>query len=103
MRIEIDTKEDSHETIRKAIDLLKSIVGESGYSNAGSGSIDIFGNSLPSAPAETASTPGTPSSSGGGLFGNLFGSPSSSETTTTEPEATEETKEEEEVPEIIPY
>ncbi len=49
MRISIDTATDSHEHIRKVIDLLRNLVGESSGSG-GSSSSNIFDNPAPAAP-----------------------------------------------------
>ena len=101
MRLEIDTQHDSPETIRKAIELLRTIVGSSAYSNAGFDSgRDIFGS-----PSKEEAPKSSGSSSGEGLFGNIFESSSKSQENigiTSEAPA-EDTDEEEEVPEIIPY
>ena len=88
MKIEIDTKHDSPEELKKVIKMLQHLVGESPITNQP----NIFEdpNSF-----GASSTEGTPSS--GGVFGNMFDSPSS----TTE--ETETKKEEEETPELIPY
>ncbi|MBS3098491.1 hypothetical protein J4209_06900 [Candidatus Woesearchaeota archaeon] len=94
MKITIDTKEDSHEDIRKVIRMLQHLVGESSYTNRG----NIFGDSSSSL---TESSPGSSSGSGGNVFGNLFGgTPSTSETN----EETKQTPDEDdEIPEIVPY
>ena len=92
MKIEIDTKVDSKESIRKAIDLLRSIVGESAYSN---GPRDIFSNE--SSPGQSSSEKPEPSNN---VFGGLFGA-SSSQESSSYPETEEE--KEEEIVEIIPY
>ncbi len=101
MRLEIDTQHDSPETIRKAIELLKTIVGSSAYANTSFGpDRDIFGS-----PSQEETSKSHGSSSGEGLFGNLFESSSKSQENSriiSEAPA-EETDEEEEVPEIIPY
>lgn len=47
MRITIDTQQDSKEQIRKAIELLRSMV-EGTDASSGSGFQDMFGNSSPS-------------------------------------------------------
>jgi len=55
MKISIDTKEDSHEDIRKVIKMLQHLVGEESYSNY-SQSRNIFDDPSPSlsnTPAET--------------------------------------------------
>ena len=94
MKIEIDTKVDSKETIRKAIELLRSIVGESAYSN---GPRNIFSDE--SSFGQSSSEKAEPSNN---VFGGLFGTPSSTEPSSyTETE--EEKEEKEESVEIIPY
>ena len=76
MKIEINTKEDSHEEIKKVIKLLQHIVGDSQ---------EIFTNE-PQATQETASA-----------FTNIFGDTITSPSTIPEiaEQATEETKQEE--------
>ena len=94
MKIEIDTKVDSKETIRKAIELLRSIVGESAYSN---GPRNIFSDE--SSFGQSSSEKAEPSNN---VFGGLFGVPYSQESSSyTETE--EEKEEKEESVEIIPY
>jgi len=62
MKITIDTKEDSHEEIKKMISMLQALVGshEETYSNR-----DIFSEPSP----EVTHSASEPSS---GVFGNLF-------------------------------
>ena len=99
MKITIDTKEDSHEDIRKVISLLsKMIEGEESHSN-------IFESS-----SSDSSSEGSPSA-----FANMFGSaePSSGPSTpSTEGDVpvagegstvVEEKEEEEEEPSIVEY
>jgi len=60
MKISIDTKEDSHEEIRKIIKMLQSLVGENAYSNQP----NIFADNPPS---PTNENPGL------SVFGAIFG------------------------------
>ncbi len=85
MKISIDTKEDTHEDIRKVIKMLQHLVGESSYSNTP----NIFDDSVPSE---------TPTATN--AFINMFGD------TAKEPkeEPMEGPKEEkEDIPQVIPY
>ena len=94
MKISIDTKEDSHEEIRKVIRMLQHLVGESSYSNQS----NIFDNDSPSLPSSSESE----SSEGGtSAFGAMFGDDSN----VVSPEVSEESSDsssDSEV-EIIPY
>jgi len=85
MKITIDTKEDSHEEIKKVISMLQALVGgqEKTYSNK-----DIFSDSSPEI---------TPSASGG-IFGNIFDSNKIDSV-----EEKKEAPEPEENVEIVPY
>lgn len=100
MQISINTKEDTHEDIRKVIKMLQHLVGEHAATNQPANIFDdpnSFGGSSSERPDETAG-------SGGDIFGGVFGGidtpPTGSETTET-PEAEEE--KDDEIPEIIPY
>ncbi|MBS3114735.1 hypothetical protein J4448_06550 [Candidatus Woesearchaeota archaeon] len=77
MKISVDTKEDSHDDIRKVIKMLQHLVGDSQ---------EVFTNQpTPESGTETAGSP----------FANIFGDTSStSETSTTASETTQETAEE---------
>ena len=86
MQITIDTKEDSHEDIRKVIRMLQHMVGEEAYSNAPK---NLF---------EDNSSFGQTSEQSGGIFGNIFNSGAQPET--TEQKTPEK---EEEIPEIVEY
>ena len=59
MKITIDTKEDSKEEIRKAIQFLSSLTDGAVYTNKPTHQQDVFSDSSPSM---------------GNVFGNLFGS-----------------------------
>ena len=88
MKITIDTKEDSHDDLRKVIRMLQHMVGES---NDGA----ILSNSS-SGPSEEST----------GAFFNMFGdSPSSPsiDEDSSDDDDQEEEKEDEPIPEIIPY
>lgn len=77
MKVSIDTKEDSHEDIRKVIKMLQNIVG---------GNQEIFTNQ----PISEANNADTQSA-----FTNIFGDTSaSSQTSENAPETTQEAKEE---------
>ena len=98
MKITIDTKEDSHEELRKVIKMLSSLVGgEEVMSNQGdlfgdssqSGSSDIF-NGDRSSNDSSGDSGGSSEGSGGGVF-NMFNSGSE---TKTEEQPKEEEKEE---------
>ena len=102
MKITIDTKEDSHEELRKVIKMLSSLVGEEVMSNQG----DMFGDSSQQSSdmfSDDSSKTETSESSGGGVF-NMFNSGSGSAGDTTE-ETTEEKKEEPDIdiPEVEEY
>ena len=58
VKITVDTKEDSHEEIKKIITMLNALVEGNSYSNQG----NIFDDT----PSET------PPPSSGGIFGNVF-------------------------------
>lgn len=86
MKIEIDTKHDSPEEIRKVIKMLQHLVGENSYTNTP----NIFDDSPP--------TPTEPTNA----FVNMFGTASESKEPKEEP--MDEPKEEnEEIPEVVPY
>ena len=80
MKITIDTKEDSHEELRKVIKMLSSLVGEEVMTNQG----DIFGGS--------SETPTSEQGKSSDIF-NVFNNTTSE--TKTEPEKTTEDKKEE--------
>lgn len=83
MKITIDTKEDSHEEIRKVIRMLQNLVGEEKvYSNQG----NIFNDSKPVTK---------------NVFGNLFSNDNKEESQLKEEKPSEEEKKD--VPEIITY
>lgn len=89
MKITIDTKEDSHEDIRKVVALLSNI---SSGNVSRVGSSNIFDDPSPS--VGSAPENATPTNA----FANMFGG----EETKTEEEQPSEEKEEE-LPEIKPY
>jgi len=95
MKLTIDTKEDTHEEIRKAIRMLSTIVGDE----------HVYTNSPPKASVanifESSSNTVEPAKSEpvqGNIFGNMFGDTSSSPSTETSEEKKDE---DEEKPEII--
>lgn len=110
MKITIDTKEDSHEEIRKVIRMLTHLVGEQPETNAPR---NIFEDSNSFGQEQyNSSEPSQSSSSPGGLF-SMFGSASSPSTQSipsdpsslAEQSSTEEEPAEksDDVPEVIPY
>ena len=109
MKIEIDTKHDSAEEIKKVIGLLTHLIGS--YHEEIHSNRNIFDDSptldLPtseSSPELPVNEP-APSQSQGNVFGNLFeNKPSSVQTTeqSAQPEL-EEKPEKEETPEVVPY
>lgn len=84
MKIEIDTKHDSPEEIRKVIKMLQHLVGENSYNNTP----NIFDDSS-SKPTETTNA-----------FVSMFGNTSREQKEETMDEPKEE---KEEIPEVIPY
>ena len=101
MKITIDTKEDSHEEIKKVIGLLTHMVGEQPVSNQPNifDDSDSFGVSAPSEEAPVESTP-APS---GNVFGNMFDSSAQSPVDPSTTPETPSAEEKEDPPEIIPY
>ena len=74
MKITIDTKEDSHDEIKKVIKLLETMVEASSIQSPTSTNLDIFGTS--DSPSEDTTSPdSSPSASSGGMF-DMFGSSS---------------------------
>jgi len=80
MKLTIDTKEDSHEDIRKVIKMLQHLVSEGAYSNQGnlfsddSPSNDFFSD-VDSSPTEETSSEETPTESAAptNAFSAMFG------------------------------
>ncbi len=97
MKITIDTKEDSHEEIRRAIKMLSSLVGErETFSNQP----NIFDSDPPCLGDDI------PSDSGGNAFSNMFGAePITPSIEDNENTSDDEVKveEEKEIPDIIEY
>jgi len=95
MKIEIDTKHDSPEEIRKVIKMLQHLVGTDSYTNTPNIFEDptSFGTS-----SSEGSTPTEPTNA----FVNMFGSASESKEPKEEP-MDEPKEEKEEIPEVIPY
>ncbi|MBI2652387.1 hypothetical protein HYX00_02875 [Candidatus Woesearchaeota archaeon] len=75
MKISIDTKEDSHDEIKKVIKMLQNLVGDSQ---------EIFTNQ-PISESGSTETTGSP-------FANIFGDTSPSQDTSTSPETEEATE-----------
>ena len=87
MKITIDTKEDSHEEIRRAIKMLSSLVGDKEIMS----NQDIFEDSSPEV--------------GGNVFGNMFSdaSPSGSGKSTNYKDDDNDDEEPKDQPEIMVY
>lgn len=96
MKIEIDTKVDSPEDIRKVVALLSHLAGKN-ISKIGNS--NIFDNPSPSLGSSPAAE--TPSETPTSAFANMFGSAPSSEENEDKERDSEEEKEE--IPEIMPY
>jgi hypothetical protein len=96
MKLTIDTKEDSHDEIRKAIRMLSTIVGdEHVYTNSPhkQRTANIFesgSNTVTPAPSSSEAS--------GSVFGNIFGDSSPAATENSEEK---KDKEKEEKPQII--
>jgi hypothetical protein len=105
MKITIDTKEDSHEEIGKAIKMLQQLVEGKVYTNSANIFEDpsSFGGSANDTPSNDSSS--SEPSSGGNAFANMFGSVSTPDPTPEEPMNEEEEKEsaDEAIPQIITY
>lgn len=98
MKIEIDTKHDSPEEIRKVIKMLQHLVGEHSYTNQPNifEDPDSFGTG---SDEESASDTGSTNA-----FVNMFGDSSREPKEEPMDEPEEEKKEaKEEIPEVIPY
>jgi|TARA_Y100000310_G_C20078499_1_gene532693 hypothetical protein len=110
MKIEIDTKHDSAEEIKKVIKMLQHLVGHSAYTNSPNIFEDSTSFGTGSVSPETSPAPET---SQGNAFVNMFGdTPTTSEakeepmdnsTEESQEATTEAAEEKEEVPEVIPY
>ena len=99
MKIEIDTKHDSPEEIKKVIKMLQNLVGESSYTNAP----NIFEdpNSFGTSSSDEESTPTQEPTN---AFVSMFGDSSREPKEEPMEEPKEEPEEEkEEIPEVIPY
>ena len=109
MKITIDTKEDSHEELRKVIKMLSSLVGEEVMSNQGdlfcgsgseSESSDMFSD-------DSGSDSGGSSDDSGGSVFNMFnsgpGSTSSEDTTEDTVEDKKEENEDVDIPNVKEY
>ena len=95
MKIEIDTKHDSPEEIKKVIKMLQHLVSEHSYTNQP----NIFDDSSPSVEPPTEST---------NAFVNMFGDTQTKkqEESTDDPKEepmNEEKKDDDEIPEVVPY
>ena len=98
MKLTIDTKEDSHDEIRKAIRMLSTIVGDEHiYTN--SPPKEHNANIFESGSNTVTPAPSSSGQSQGSVFGNIFGDTSSQ---SQQPAGdSEEKKEDEEKPQII--
>ena len=109
MRITIDTKEDSPEDIRKAIELLHSLANKSGYTPKSRNIFEdssSFGLGSSSEPSVSSSPSPSPSSAPSSGFFNMFGdsSPSTlSSPSTTQTLLVPEPEKKLERPEIMTY
>jgi len=95
MKLTIDTKEDSHQDIKKVISMLNNLVNNSEtptYSNQPKNLFDDP-NSFGQTEQTSESTPETPAASGAGIF-NMFNADTPATT-----ESTESSEQLEEVPE----
>ncbi len=98
MKIEIDTKHDSPEEIKKVIKMLQHLVGEQAYTNNPNifeepGSFGAGSDQETASPAESTNA-----------FANMFGDSSREPKEEPMDEPEEEPEEEkEEIPEVIPY
>ncbi len=100
MKITIDTKEDTHEDIRKVIKMLQHLVGEQSYTNQP----NIFEDT--DSPSTDSSNDVSSSAPEGNAFVNMFGDTQTTDEPKEEPmdEPEEEKKEEkEDIPEVVPY
>jgi len=99
MKIEIDTKHDSHEEIKKVISMLQHLVGnsQSGYSQE-TKPVNIFEDPNSFGTSSSEETPSeTPPTA------NLFGMFGSTETPTQSSEEQETEEKPKDTPQIIPY
>ncbi|MBW2974137.1 hypothetical protein KY366_00315 [Candidatus Woesearchaeota archaeon] len=97
MKIEIDTKHDSPEEIRKVIKMLQHLVGEQSYSN----SPNIFDDS---ASLGIDSSSPEPSPAATNAFANMFGDASQdSKQEPVEEEKEEPEEEKERIPRVVTY
>jgi len=93
MKITIDTKEDSHEEIKKVIKMLSSLVGDAPvYTNTSS---NIFDDNTPSDSSQDSST-----EAAGSALASLFGN---TNTPTQEPQEEPKESEDDEPKTIIEY
>ena len=99
MKIEIDTKHDSPEEIRKVINMLQHLVGEKSYTNTQ----NIFEDPSSFGTTPTTEEPTTPTEQPTNAFVNMFGDSSREPKEKPMDEPKEPEEEKEEVPEVIPY
>ncbi len=97
MKIEIDTKHDSPEEIRKVIKMLQHLVGEDSYTSS-----NIFEdpNSFGASSSEEPASPAAPTNA----FINMFSDSSKKQKKEPMNDSQEEPEEnKEEIPKVIPY
>lgn len=102
MKIEIDTKHDSAEEIKKVIKMLQHLVGQPSYTN----SSNIFEDPTSFGTSPTSQEPShSQETSQGNAFVNMFGdnSPTSEAKEEHLSQSDEPAEEKEEIPEVIPY
>ena len=93
MKITIDTKEDSHEEIKKVIRMLSHMTEENSARNFEAPAVrDVFADSRDDITISEESSPTAPAQDSGGVFGNMFDNPVQS----TEEKADEGDEDEEE-------
>ena len=100
MKITIDTKEDSHDEIRKLIRMLQHLIREQPVTNQP----NIFED--PNSFGVSSQDEVSSTSSQGNVFGNIFDTPTqteNSEPSQTKEQAPETEEKREETPNIIPY
>lgn len=97
VKITVDTKEDSHEEIKKVIKMLTALVDDRPYSNQG----NIFEDASPSIGESE-----TPSEPTGSVFGNIFGEipkPEDEDTSISSTETATSEEEKDDIPPVMEY
>lgn len=105
MKIEIDTKQDSPEEIKKVIKMLQHLVGEHAYTNQPNIFEDPTSFGTNSSGTQNEPSSSEPASAFANMFGNIETKEPAKETTNTQEETSSEEadKTKEDVPEVIPY